>query len=348
MGGGTCKISATMRIDFDSVECSSAFTLAREAGGSVHAVAGGLELVTLPDVLFLPHALDRSQSICLVQQHLVPVEAVLDCWNVGFFKDRRRALNPIPYSAEFEAVAHDAEVCILGNLFSRNFGHWTEELLKVAVLEQAGVGCTYVIPSMAGFAQASLAFLGIEMHRIATVDVPTVFSRALFTTAVNHQNVAQHPRALSSLRDLVDRKLGGATGPHRRIWLERREMLRNAGVVANPEEVGKLISRHGFEVIDMATLSIRDQLATAAGAQVIAGPHGAQFVHAQFMPRQSTVIECFSPIHVNPSILQICRALGHSYHQVVARSHLISPYALGRDCAVDCEHLELILDSLPG
>ena len=64
------------------------------------------------------------------------------------------------------------------------------------------------------------------------------------------------------------------------------------------------------------------------------------------MPPSSTVVECFSPVHVNPSILQICRVLGHSYHQVVARSHLISPYAFGRECLVDCDHLRLVLDRL--
>ena len=122
-------------------------------------------------------------------------------------------------------------------------------------------------------------------------------------------------------------------------------MLRNSGVVANREEVYRCIDKYGFDIVDLATLSFSDQLRTVGGATMIAGPHGAQFVHAQFMPVSSTVIECFSPMHVNPSILQICWVLGHSYHQIVSRSHVLTPYQYGRDCHVDCEHLALVLDS---
>jgi capsular polysaccharide biosynthesis protein len=131
------------------------------------------------------------------------------------------------------------------------------------------------------------------------------------------------------------------------VWLDRGVGLRSGGVTANHEEVASCVQQYGFAIADPATLSVREQLALVRAATVIGGPHGAQFVLAQFMPASSTVIECFSPIYVNPSILEICRVLRHSYHQIVARSHLLRPYALGRDCEVDCEHLRLVLDSLP-
>jgi capsular polysaccharide biosynthesis protein len=109
--------------------------------------------------------------------------------------------------------------------------------------------------------------------------------------------------------------------------------------------VYRLIEKHGFNVVDPASMTVVEQLAAMRHARVIAGPHGAQFVHAQFMPESSAVIECFSPIHVNPSILQICRVLNHSYRQIVARTHLTAPYPHGRDCVVDVEHLAVVLDS---
>jgi len=277
----------------------------------------------------------------------VPVEAILDCWNLGFLQRRRDQLPQPRYADDFEADRREGQACILGSVFTRNFGHWTEELLKVAALEQANIGCTYVIPTLPAFARASLSFLGVEDERVAVVDSPTVFARALFVDAVSHQNIAQHPQRLGLLRELVAERLGDAGGEGRkRLWLERREMVGNAGRLANPEEVHALVDSYGFELVDMATLSFPDQLRTISQASVIAGVHGSQFVHAQFMPKHSTVIECFSPVHVNPSVLEICRALGHSYHQVVARCNLVAPYKLGRDCRVDCEHLFLILESL--
>ncbi len=104
----------------------------------------------------------------------------------------------------------------------------------------------------------------------------------------------------------------------------------------------------------MATLSLRDQLRTAQQTRLIAGPHGSQFVHAQFMPMRSTVIECFSPIHVNPSILQICRALRHDYRQIVSRCNLVYPTRMvaivrstartWRWCSTRCRKSSSVLD----
>ena len=95
-------------------------------------------------------------------------------------------------------------------------------------------------------------------------------------------------------------------------------------------------------------LCLDQQLLAMRDAEAIAGPHGAQFAHAMFMPPRSKVVECFAPGHVNPSVLQICRLLGHSYHQVVGRSHKIDTQTRVRDLVVDCEHLALVLDDLFG
>lgn len=88
----------------------------------------------------------------------------------------------------------------------------------------------------------------------------------------------------------------------------------------------------------MAKLSIPEQLGVMREARVLAGAHGSQFVHCQFMPRNSIVIECFSPTYVLSSVIEICRALNHSYGQVVSRCKCVVPYPHGRDYYVDCGH----------
>jgi hypothetical protein len=50
----------------------------------------------------------------------------------------------------------------------------------------------------------------------------------------------------------------------------------------------------------------------------MAGPHGSAFVHAGFLATQREIIEIFSPMHNNPSIIQLCLAMEHKYHQIVA------------------------------
>jgi hypothetical protein len=343
-----------MTFNLDQVTCQSVFDLVPERRRRLGRVAttprdwSKIDVIDLDEVLFVPHVLEPGQSLTLVHDRIVPLESVLDCWSVEFFRESRR--NNREFRAKYENALEpdvvDDRVCILGNLFSRNFGHWTEELLKVAVLEESGDQCSYVIPTLPSFAVDSLRLLGVPERRLRCTDRPSRFARAVFTTAVSHQNISEYPQALSSLRGLVERSLDTGSSAHGpRLWAERAALLRNGGVVTNREEVYRLLETYGFDVVDMAAMTVEDQLRTVRHATVLAGPHGAQFVHAQFMPAKSTVVECFSPIHVNPSILQICRVLQHTYHQVVARSHLLRPYVHGRDCAIDCEHLRVVLDT---
>jgi hypothetical protein len=345
-----------MTVDFDAVQCRSVFDLVGASGvsvelrGPVSTAAGDIEMAEVADVLYLPHLLEPGQSLSLIGGTFVPLESVLDCWSVGFFQ-RTRQNTPAAQRPYAGIIAPDrfagGAACVLGNLFSRNFGHWTEELLKVAVLESGRVDCVYVIPTLPSFALEFLRLLGIADDRVAVVDRPTLLPRAVFTTAVSHETVTAHPRALVELRERVRVALAGVPSRHgTRLWLEREAMVRNGGGTANRNDVYECVKDYGFEVMDMGALPVAEQLGAVHGARTIAGPHGSQFVHAQFMAPISTVIECFSPLHVNPSIIQICRVLKHSYHQIVGRNTVVSPYARGRDCEVDCEHLRLILETL--
>ncbi len=344
-----------MQIQFDQLACASLFSRLGDVENESRLLVAGrdggrdIRLVESKDVVFLPSVLETGQSLCLIDGVLVPEEAYLNCWNLDFFKAQSRAHPEFQkkYAGSFEVECHGEPVCILSNLFSKNFGHWTEELLKVAVLETANIQCRYVIADLPDFAAKSLDFLGVTPDRILSVSKPTLFSRALFSTAVSQDNIVQFPSALEILRDLVDHRLGDKRSAYGdRLWLERKSAMLNGGIVLNMEQTRELLVANDFRFLDMAELSIADQFAAVRGARVIAGAHGAQFAHCQFLPRKSTVIECFSPVHVNPSVLEYCRVLGHRYYQIVSRAHLIAPYEHGRDCEVDCEHLSLVLSYL--
>jgi len=158
----------------------------------------------LDDVLYLPNVLEPGQSLCIANGDTVPVESVLDSWSVGFFQERKRQpQHSATYEKDLAPETMVGRVCVLGNLFSRNFGHWTEELLKLAVLERAGVECRYVFPTLPGFAVQWLRFLGIDDRRTIVVDRPTILGRVIFTTAVSHQNIADYPQVLEAFRDMV-------------------------------------------------------------------------------------------------------------------------------------------------
>ena len=149
-----------------------------------------------PTSCTLPNILEPGQSICLAEHRIVPKEAILDCCSVEFLQTSRGS-NPEyqrRYGDDFDVDVCRDRVCVLGNLFSRNFGHWTEELLKVALLEESAQECRYVIPTLPSFARDLLTLLGIDDARILTIDRPTVFARAVFTTAISHENISKYPR----------------------------------------------------------------------------------------------------------------------------------------------------------
>ena len=177
-----------MKVDLGRIECRSAFELPNngvrvlEMRGTAPTQLQDVRLVELADVLYLPHILERGQSICLAEQRIVPTEAV-NAWSVGFFQTSRSS-NPEyrrHYDGDFEVAVYEQPVCILGNLFSRNFGHWTEELLKVALLEHSGQECRYAIPALPSYARDFLTLLGIGGERFADHDHPTVFARAPYS-----------------------------------------------------------------------------------------------------------------------------------------------------------------------
>src|SRR5689334_2265200 len=117
-----------MRLEIDALKCGSAFDFSSGESGT-RDLGLAVRLVELGEVLYLPNILEPGQSVCIVHGDVVPVESVLDCWAVGFVQEqKRRPQYAGTYAEDVTPDVMQEPVCVLGNLFSRNFGHWTEEL----------------------------------------------------------------------------------------------------------------------------------------------------------------------------------------------------------------------------
>lgn len=64
------------------------------------------------------------------------------------------------------------------------------------------------------------------------------------------------------------------------------------------------------------------------------------------MRKRSTVIECFSPKNINPSLLEVYRNMEHRYFQMVQIKTPLIPYPYYGNVEVNRTHLELILQAL--
>ena len=241
----------------------------------------------------------------------------------------------------------EGESCVLGNLYSRNFCHWiSEELVKVVLLERSGFDGRYVLSSLPGFAHEFLALLRIPHSRIVVADGPLRLRSAWFTTAITARRLHRFLGLFHAVREALLRDVQPRPGSPRRIWMDRVAGVNNPGrELLNPDEVYPLLARYGFEVLDMAARPVAEQLALAHGAEALSGPHGAGFIHALFMQPRSAVVECFSPLFINPGIFEICRLLRHRY-QMVAYENCYDGYPHGNRLMVDVSQLELALQAL--
>lgn len=334
----------------DDLGTVSALALARNGGDRVQTVrfpdGTTLELARLTDVLYVPSALERGQSLQIVGGRDLAMEAVFDDFTAGFVQ-QRLARAGVDHFGGFVDAGDVGDVCILGNVFSRNFTHWHEELMKVVAVERAGRDCRYVVSALPAFARVLLAIMGIPDERILEVDRPTRFAAALYSTPVSYRNVADYPAVLEELRErvLACPAPAGTSAPGPRLWLDRGAQTRLGRNLVNAEEVERLLQAHDFVRVDMGALSLPAQIDAARHMRVLAGLHGSQFVHSQLMPRGSLVVECFSPLYLNPTYVEIYRVFDHRCALIAATNTPLMPYLHGGDVLVDVQQLALALQS---
>ena len=111
----------------------------------------------------------------IVGNREMPLEAVFDAFTPSFVRRElsKQNLTELPETEE----TIDGAVCILGNVFSRNFTHCHEEMMKVIILETMGYECRYVLAESPGFAKELLGLLGIAPDRISRFGGRLVFGR---------------------------------------------------------------------------------------------------------------------------------------------------------------------------
>lgn len=151
--------------------------------------------------------------------------------------------------------------------------------------------------------------------------VPAVIRtlRSRFQDAVPSEPGAERPRRLYISR---------ADAPFRRV--------------VNEEEVMAVLAPLGFERVQLAALSLREQILCFRSASHIVAAHGAgltNLIHA----RQARVLEIFQPNHgLRPDFLQIAAILGFDYDYRLGQT-----VAAGSDIRIDPADL-LSWSALPG
>ena len=239
--------------------------------------------------------------------------------------------------------------CPLFNYWSSGYFHWTyESLIRLQGVERyreaTGRTPTLVLgPDPPAWQRESLALLGygagdwVEWdRRAATVD-------RLVVPSVRRTSVLS-PAAVEWLRERVTSRLradGSLPDPQDtpdRVYVSRADADRRR--VENEDAVVRALSEFGFERFVLSELSVPEQAALFAGAEVVVAPHGAGLTNLTFAD-DAAVVELFRAGDVRGQYFQLAGIRGLEYHYRVADS-------VGEDMRVDVEELRALVNSVLG
>lgn len=217
-----------------------------------------------------------------------------------------------------------------------NYAHWLLDYLPLAsLLREAPPGVKLLVNrDLRPFQTQALTALGIGPARLVPLEYPSAVTIARLHLPVCHSS-AGYPEDIRLARGHLDwlrgvmlpavapaRTLG--RGP-RRLWVSRRADPPDRRRLLNEEELEAVAGRWGFTPITAQSLTFAEQVRLFAGAEVVAGPHGAGFANLAFAPASCLLIELLGPMfaqryRADVFFRQIAAMLGQGHTMIVGQT----------------------------
>jgi hypothetical protein len=199
-------------------------------------------------------------------------------------------------------------------LWGNNYFHWMFNALpRLLVLEASGVKFDYLIvpENLRPFQAATLKLLGYEGDALVRFAGEHVQVEKLVWAAP----LAPIDQPSRLLIDWVRSSLraGSESSSNRRLYVSRQGGTRRA---VNEDEIWARLEPLGYDFILPEEHSFEDQVKMFGQACIAVGSHGANLVNCVFSDRIS-VVECFQPEHVNPSVYSFLCAAGVDHWSLI-------------------------------
>jgi hypothetical protein len=137
-------------------------------------------------------------------------------------------------------------------------------------------------------------------------------------------------------RDRADRRIFVTRAPHR----GRR--------VTNEPELLRVLDAHGFAVVDMDGLSLREQAALMHETELCVAIHGAGLTNMIFAdPGRLTIVELHPPTEPIECFRDMARLLGHRFRRITGTTGQ-SYFDKRQDFEIDVDALDALLKELVG
>lgn len=204
----------------------------------------------------------------------------------------------------------------IASFSAEGYAHWILDALpRLSLLRYATPHAKIIVSNLTtSWQRDSLSRLGIDLSDLVVLDHRHVQLEFLHLPSYIGQPGRIHPFAVSWLRKHF---LEGepTAEPGRRLYLTRSSGRRR---VLNEEELGPVLNRFGFEIINPGTLSFQQQIDLFSRAAAIVSPHGAGLTNCVFAPKTCRVFELFARTCVRPMYYQLSNMIGQTYWYLVA------------------------------
>ncbi|NND89519.1 MAG: DUF563 domain-containing protein [Granulosicoccus sp.] len=220
---------------------------------------------------------------------------------------RRQTLNGLTLMFASSAGAH----C---------YYHWMLEILpKLGLLEREGISLDsidhFLVRRISGdWQRQTLARFGIHDNRIVeTEKQPHLNCERLLHIDLNCGiNLKMHRFIPQWMKHLYP--VDTANQPRLKLYISRPEGVRRG--ISNEQVFLPMLREAGFTIMAMEGMSVAQQAALLARADVLMSPHGGALTNMVFCRPGITVIELFSR-HVFPYYYGLAANCGHQYHAIL-------------------------------
>lgn len=129
-----------------------------------------------------------------------------------------------------------------------------------------------------------------------------------------------------------------------RVYVSRADASRRR--VRNEKAVMELLEPMGFEWYEPGRLSLAEQVALFAGAEIVVGLHGLAFVNLMFCTEGTALVELFAEDGIDESYFVLANELGLDYECLVCESvhESYTQRPINKDVTVDTARLRAVVD----
>lgn len=229
---------------------------------------------------------------------------------------------------------------------STSYFHWIFDCLpRLKIIEDSNESFTYLIvpKGLKKYHKESLNLLGYNSKMLLEMEDNSHYLCEKLLVPSFPGKTGKIPKwSCYYLREKLIPK--NIEKPYRKIYISRKDAIYRK--VTNEEEIEQFLLCNGFEIIEMSSYSLLEQIRICAEAKVVIAPHGAGLSNIVFC-QKATIIEIFSPSYVNLCFWNIANMVGNKYYYLLGQdTNGYVPHVVWRDFKVNIEELRRMLNRL--